>query len=193
MSVWLALEFGELFGFESLGELFNFAFDVKLRIERKVEKGVDLTDEEMLAYFMASVINNAYDVLISRGFGSRDSIKMIKWAIKMYGEDKKFTQEELSLLRSIPSSWYSGSNGFCVSGLRYTVCANPATSIVEYIDTFPRESVIVRIRRELPEFVRLVEALKRAGDIDSYVKSELIWLDTCRRDKLLCPSVEFAS
>jgi hypothetical protein len=190
-SVWLALEFGEAFGFETLSELFNLALDVKLRIERKAKEG-GLTGEEMLAYFMASEIDNAYSVLASCGFSSRDSIKMIKWAIEMYGEDKKFTREELNLLRSVPSSWYSGEDGFCVSGRRYAVCANPATGVVEYIDAFPRKSVIVRIRQGLPELVKLVEDLK-ARDIDSYVQGHLMWLDACRRDRLLCPSVEFVS
>jgi len=192
MSVWFALEFGETFGFETLSELFNFAIDVKLRIERKAKES-DLTDEEMLAYFMAREIVIAYDVLTSRGFSSRDSIKMIEWAIEMYGEDKKFTQDELNLLRSVPTSWYRGRDGFCVGGLRYVICANPVIGVVEYIDTFPRESEIVRTRKELPEFVKLVESLKRARDIDLYVQTDLVWLDVCRRDKLLCPSVEFVS
>jgi hypothetical protein len=191
-SVWLALEFGEAFGLETLSELSNLALDVKLRIERKAKES-DLTDEEMLAYFMAMKIDEAYSFLASRGFSSRDSIKMIEWAIEMYGEDKKLTQDELNLLRSVPVSWYRGGNGFCVGGKRYVVCANPVTGVVEYIDTFPKESVIVRIRQGLTEFVKLVEDLKRARNIDLYVQNHLMWLDVCRRDKLLCPNVEFVS
>jgi len=196
-NIGLTLEFAKTAGFETLSELFDFALDVKMRIEKKAKENKELTDEEVLAYFMAKVIDETYDVLIERGFSPKDNIAMIVWAIDMYGENKKFTQEELNLLRSVPQSWHAGRDGFCASGQIYTICANLATGIVKYIDN-RRERTFVKISKTLPELAKLIEQLKGNNNVDAYVQNHMEWLKacrfdalTCKWDKILCPNVEF--
>ncbi len=85
---------------------------------------------------------------------------------------------------------------FCKDGLRYMVCVDLNNNVVEIIDkghTGKEFRVIVRISKRPDEAIQLVKKLKKVRDIDAYVEEMMLWLERCRWDRLLCPSVEFPS